>query len=186
MTWIKYRGIIPERTEDCPNGEFGALVVAKDCNIGCKNCFNQHLKNSPIYEDTPEMIVAKIKRNPLHTWCVLGGLEWSMDPYGLVFIAEEALRNNLNVLIYTGRTYEEFEQSRSKLIEDVNILMTNDDKRFLVSFEKGNPQWAGYEFEYFKEFPSVKWKLMNLAKLSKLNPQKLTIEAKKLEKIFGI
>ena len=83
-------------------------------------------------------------------------------------------------------TYEEFEQTRSKLIEDVNTLMTDDDKRFLVSFENGDPQWDGYEFEYFKEFPSVKWKLMNLAKLSKLNPQKLTIEAKKLEKIFGI
>ena len=82
-------------------------------------------------------------------------------------------------------TYEEFEQTRSKLIEDVNALMTDEDKRFLVSFEKGDPQWAGYEFECFKEFPSVKWKLMNLAKLSKQNPQKLAIEAKKLEKIFG-
>ena len=83
-------------------------------------------------------------------------------------------------------TYEEFEQTRSKLIDDVNTLLTDDDKRFLVSFEKGDPQWSGYEFEYFKAFPSVKWKLMNLAKLSKLNPQKLAIEAKKLEKIFGI
>ena len=34
-------------------------------------------------------------------------------------------------------TYEEFEQTRSKLIEDVNTLMTDDDKRFRVSFEKG-------------------------------------------------
>ena len=97
-----------------------------------------------------------------------------------------AMANQFDGMTDIPFTYEEFEQTRSKLIEDVNILMTNDDKRFLVSFEKGNPQWAGYEFEYFKEFPSVKWKLMNLAKLSKLNPQKLTIEAKKLEKIFGI
>ena len=97
-----------------------------------------------------------------------------------------AMANQFDGMTDIPFTYEEFEQTRSKLIEDVNTLMTDDDKRFLVSFEKGDPQWAGYEFEYFKEFPSVKWKLMNLAKLSKLNPQKLTIEAKKLEKIFGI
>ncbi len=108
MIWIEHRGIIPERTEDCPNGEFGALVIAKDCNINCPHCFNQHLKKGPIYEDTPEMIIAKIKRNPLHQWCVLGGLEWSLDPYGLVFIAEEALRNDLKVIIYTGKELDEF------------------------------------------------------------------------------
>ena len=45
--------------------------------------------------------------------------------------------------------------------------MTEDDKRFLISFEKGEPQWDGYEFEYFKDYPSVKWKLINLAKLAK-------------------
>ena len=41
-------------------------------------------------------------------------------------------------------TYEEFEQTRSKLIEDVNTLMTDEDKRFLVSFEKVNH--AGEKF----------------------------------------
>ena len=149
MTWIKYRGIIPERTEDCPNGEFGALVVAKDCNIGCKNCFNQHLKNSPIYEDTPEMIVAKIKRNPLHTWCVLGGLEWSMDPYGLVFIAEEALRNNLNVLIYTGRTYEEFEQ----------IMLPSGIRHLKGCWLKYGPYKEEYKGEFIKQ--GIKLSSMN-------------------------
>lgn len=58
--------------------------------------------------------------------------------------------------------------------------------RFLISFEKGEPQWDGYEFEYFKDYPSVKWKLINLAKLSKQNPQKLVEEACKLELLFGI
>ena len=38
----------------------------------------------------------------------------------------------------------------------------------------------------YEEFEQTRSKLMNIAKLSKLNPQKLTIEAKRLEKIFGI
>lgn len=51
--------------------------------------------------------------------------------------------------------------------------MTEPDKKFLVSFESGQPEWGGYEFEYFKDYPSVQWKLLNLKKLAKQNPQKL-------------
>ena len=81
-------------------------------------------------------------------------------------------------------TYQEFEDTRARLIADVNALMTDADKRFLVSFEKGTPAWDGYEFEYLKEYPSVKWKLLNHAKLAKQNPHKLEEEAVKLEEIF--
>ena len=83
-------------------------------------------------------------------------------------------------------TYEEFEETRTKLITEVNRLMTDDDKRFLVSFELGKPKWNGYEFEYFKDYPSVKWKLVNLAKLAKQNPQKLKDEAAKLKVLFDV
>ena len=62
--------------------------------------------------------------------------------------------------------------------------MTEADKRFLISLEQGKPEWNDYEFEYFKNFPSVKWKLVNLAKLAKHNPKKLIEEAAKLETLF--
>ncbi len=81
--------------------------------------------------------------------------------------------------------YEEFEATRSKLIANVNQLMTEKDKQFLVSFEKGEPEWDGYEFEYFKDYPSIKWKLLNIKKLAKQNPRKLQEEAKKLEVLFS-
>lgn len=73
-------------------------------------------------------------------------------------------------------TYEDFEQTRAKLITDVRALMTDADKQFLLSFEAGEPMWEGYEFEYFKNYPSVQWKLLNLAKLKKSNPSKLQSE----------
>lgn len=98
----------------------------------------------------------------------------------------EAMANQFEGMTDIPFTYEEFEAARSKLIADVNHLMTEKDKRFLVNFEKGEPQWDGYEFEYFKDYPSVKWKLINLAKLAKQNPQKLVEEASKLEEQFGI
>ena len=120
-------------------------------------------------------------------FCLLGSDRPIHESFAPSLIDQRsAMANQFDGMTDIPFTYEEFEQTRSKLIEDINALMTDEDKRFLVSFENGDPQWAGYEFEYFKEFPSVKWKLMNLAKLSKLNPQKLAIEAKKLEKILGI
>ena len=81
-------------------------------------------------------------------------------------------------------TYKEFEETRAKLISDVKSLMTEEDKKFLISFEFGQPEWEGYEFEYFKDYPSIQWKLLNLKKLAKQNPQKLREEAEKLSNIF--
>ena len=81
-------------------------------------------------------------------------------------------------------SYEDFEQTRAKLITDVRSLMTDADKQFLLSFEAGEPMWEGYEFEYFKNYPSVKWKLLNLAKLKKSNPAKLQSEVDCLSLCF--
>ena len=62
--------------------------------------------------------------------------------------------------------------------------MTDADKKVLICFETGQPEWDGYEFEYFKDYPSVQWKLLNLQKLAKQNPQKLLEELEKLKYVF--
>ena len=46
-------------------------------------------------------------------------------------------------------------------------------------------EWDGYEFEYFKDYLSVKWKLLNLKKLTKQNPQKLQEEAEELRIVLN-
>lgn len=98
----------------------------------------------------------------------------------------EAMENQFVGMTDIPFTYEEFEETRSKLIDNVNSLMTEDDKRFLISFEMGQPQWDGYEFKYFKNYPSVQWKLLNLRKLAQKNPIKLQEKAEKLRKIFDV
>ena len=75
--------------------------------------------------------------------------------------------------------------SRTQVINDVKSLMTDADKKFLISFESGQPEWNGYEFEYFKDYPSVQWKLLNLKKLAKQNSQKLREEANKQNALFS-
>lgn len=92
----------------------------------------------------------------------------------------EAMENQFTGMTEIPFTYEEFEETRTKLISDVRSLVTEEDKKFLISFESGQPEWDGYKFEYFKDYPSVKWKLLNLQKLAKQNPQKLREQVEKL------
>jgi predicted nucleotidyltransferase component of viral defense system len=61
-----------------------------------------------------------------------------------------------------GFTYDEFEQTRLELIETVKASLNDNDKRFLLSLNRLEPDWSIYDF---KQFPSVKWKLINLQKL---------------------
>ena len=106
---------------------------------------------------------------------------------GLIFCllgSDEALANQFVGMTETPFTYEEFEETRNRLIANVNSLMTDADRRFLVSFEYGKPEWDNYEFAHFKDYPSVKWKFLNLQKLAEQNPAKMKVEAEKLKDLL--
>jgi predicted nucleotidyltransferase component of viral defense system len=64
-------------------------------------------------------------------------------------------------------TYDDFEKTRLALIETVKTSLNEDDKRFLLSLNKLEPDWGIYDFE---RFPSVKWKLLNLKKFKDNRP----------------
>ena len=95
----------------------------------------------------------------------------------------DALVNQFDGMTDIPFTYGEFEETRTKLIKDVNAILTPDDKAFLLSFERAEPDWDKFEFAYFQNYPSVRWKLQNLENLKAHNPSKLQEEADKLEKI---
>lgn len=119
-------------------------------------------------------------------FCLLGSdrpIHESLSP--ALIDQHEALTKQFEGMTDVAFTYEEFEQTRLQLIRDVNAMLTEDDKRFLVSFEQGEPLWDGYKFAYFKDYSSVQWKLINLAKLKKQNPAKLQSEAEKLKVCFA-
>lgn len=119
-------------------------------------------------------------------FCLLGSdrpIHESLSP--ALIDQHEALANQFIGMTDVAFSYEEFEATRIKLIQDVNSLLTDADKRFLISFEQGNPIWENYEFAYFKDYPSIQWKLVNLAKLKKQNPAKLESEVEKLKNCFN-
>ena len=118
-------------------------------------------------------------------FCLLGSDRPIRESFAPSLIDQrDALTNQFEGMTDTPFIYEEFEQTRGKLIVDVNALMTQDDKAFLLSFESAEPDWNKFEFGYFQDYPSVKWKLQNLLRLSSTNPDKMKSEVKKLEHVF--
>lgn len=83
-------------------------------------------------------------------------------------------------------SYEDFEATREELVKNVNEIMTDEDKEFLVAFEEQTVDWTTSPYASFRDYPSVKWKIQNLQKLKASNPAKLLAEADRLKKIFGI
>lgn len=120
-------------------------------------------------------------------FCLLGSDRPIHESFAPQLIDQrEAMANQFLGMTDIPFTYEEFEQTRANLITDVNKLMTDSDRRFLVGFERGEPLWDGYDFSYFLDYPSVQWKLLNLRKLATQNPAKLIAEADKLSKLFEL
>lgn len=118
-------------------------------------------------------------------FCLLGSDRPIHESLAPSFINQrEAMANQFDGMTDIAFTYDEFEETRSKLVYDVKDLLTQDDRKFLISFESGHPEWDGYEFEYFKNYPSVKWKLLNLQKLAKQNAKKMIQEAEILRKVL--
>lgn len=96
----------------------------------------------------------------------------------------EAISNRFDGMTDIPFSYEDFEETRGLLIKNVNRIMTDQDREFLVSFEKGQPNWDSYEFSYFEQYPSVQWKLLNLKRLAKANPNKIEQESENLHRVL--
>lgn len=98
----------------------------------------------------------------------------------------EAMERQFSGMSETPFTYHDFEATREKLVNDVNAVMTEDDRRFLIGFEELAVDWEHSPYSSFREYPSVRWKMQNLRKLKASNPKKLKAEADKLRKTFGM
>jgi predicted nucleotidyltransferase component of viral defense system len=63
-------------------------------------------------------------------------------------------------------TIDELIAAREALIADIVRNMPSAHRRFLVSFERGQPEWSLLGLPAAAELPAVKWRQLNLNKLS--------------------
>ncbi len=57
------------------------------------------------------------------------------------------------------------EQTREVLVADIVGNMPDHHKRFLVSFENGEPDWTLLEVPHARTLPAVRWRMQNLVKV---------------------
>lgn len=84
----------------------------------------------------------------------------------------EALDKQFEGMTDERFSYDDYQKSRNNLIAVVNNGLTEADKTLLVSFEDGAPEWDMCSAGDLSMYPSVRWKLQNIAKLKLKNPKK--------------
>lgn len=77
----------------------------------------------------------------------------------------------------------ELEETRRTLVKLIRDRLTDAQKRFLLSFKKGMPQWSLLPFPGVAQLPAVQWKRVNIERMSKA---KHTAAVEKLNQVlFG-
>ncbi|MCD4655786.1 nucleotidyl transferase AbiEii/AbiGii toxin family protein [bacterium] len=56
--------------------------------------------------------------------------------------------------------------AREQLISTINEELPENDRSFLISLKSGEPDWSLIEFDGIENLPAVRWKLINIRKMS--------------------
>lgn len=142
---LKIAGIVEESIVDGPGIRF--VVFTQGCPHNCEGCHNPqtHDYNGGKYIDIDE-IIDKIDENPLLRGVTLSGGEPFMQAKTLAKMIEKIDNKNLDVITYSGFTYEQLlEKSNEEncflnLLEKTDILI---DGRFELDNKKENLKYRG-------------------------------------------
>lgn len=77
----------------------------------------------------------------------------------------------------------ELESVREQLVQLINAAFTVEERRFLLSFKCLAPEWELLGLAGVENLPAIRWKQMNLAKMS---PDKQHEAYRKLSNVLGI
>lgn len=122
---IRTAGITRESVVDGPGIRF--VVWGQGCPHNCVGCHNPHTHEFNGGTETPiAKILAEIDRNPLLRGVTFSGGEPFCQAAGFAVLAEAVHQRNLDIVAYTGYTYEELVIISSK-DEETGILLRNVD-----------------------------------------------------------
>ena len=79
-------------------------------------------------------------------------------------------------------TLDELIAARTTLVDEMVRKMPDHHRRFLVSFEKGEPNWVLLGVPKIEKLPAVRWRQQNLDKITK---DKRTELVTQLEEVLG-
>jgi predicted nucleotidyltransferase component of viral defense system len=75
----------------------------------------------------------------------------------------------------------ELEKTRERLVALVNSSLTSEERQFLLTFKRCDPEWALLGLTGVETLPAVKWKLRNL---KKMNPEAYSRSLNELRRVL--
>lgn len=69
-------------------------------------------------------------------------------------------------------TYEDHVHTFGRLVAAIHRSLGADDRRFLESFEAGDPEWDAFPLPALRELPAPQFKLVNIRKFRKAQPER--------------
>jgi anaerobic ribonucleoside-triphosphate reductase activating protein len=144
---IRVAGVVQESIVDGPGIRY--VVFAQGCNHKCEGCHNHHTHSFDGGTDMDiDTIISDIKNNPLLDGITLSGGEPFEQAEVLSELAFKVKGIGLNVMTYTGYTFEQLKYNKEsrkdwgKLISATDILV---DGKFEKSRKRLGLKFRGSE-----------------------------------------
>lgn len=96
---ISHKGIEHGIVTDAPF--VGSRICAMTCHRNCPGCINRHMLGASYKVETVYDIIREVQANEISEGLILGGLEWTEQPYEMLWIIGIALGAKLKVILYT-------------------------------------------------------------------------------------
>jgi predicted nucleotidyltransferase component of viral defense system len=80
---------------------------------------------------------------------------------------------------------DELIATRNRLIRELQQGLDANERKFLISFVRSQPEWGLLEIPHLAGLPGIRWKLQNLEQLAKVSPKKFWAQAEALERLVG-
>ncbi len=149
MTQIRIAGILEESIVDGPGIRY--VLFAQGCRHNCSGCHNPHthsFEGGTVVDI--DVILQQMKSNPLLDGITLSGGEPFEQATAFVELVQAVRKMNLNVMVYTGYTYEEITSNTQlfpgweRLLQQVDILVDGpfqiDQQDYLSKFKGSKNQ----------------------------------------------
>ena len=122
---LRIAGLVEESIVDGPGIRF--VIFTQGCPHGCKGCHNPQTHDfSGGREKKKKKIVSMIDSNPLLKGVTLSGGEPFMQAKKLVKLLNKINNKELNVITYTGFTYEELIAKADEVNGYMELLKASD------------------------------------------------------------
>lgn len=94
----------------------------------------------------------------------------------------QSFRSQFEGMPFEPFSYDDHQATLDRLVAALHEVLNADDRAFLLSFEKGEPDWGRYPVAALAELPAPQFKLANVRKFRDAQPARFDANVAALEK----